>query len=174
MSVDTCHSATALLAGIVVGYGFTTTKGLFVGGEMGGSFPNKPATIQRFGVVYTGEVFVNHISVQDYVNGDFLIGYRPTEPLLTHAKGGVVLSRFELSQQFTPSIPNSSFSDSSLGWGARVGAGVNYSVIGRFSLGLDYTYTKYQTSDYLWSTFDVQFSKQVSSHYITLSGILGF
>ena len=172
LSIDTGKHSAGFVGNIFAGYGHTTKKGLYLGGEMRANFFRKATIIRRYGVVYTGDIFENRLSVRDYFSGDFLMGLRPADRLLFYARAGGVLSQINLSQEITPSIPNSSFSDSNYKLGGRVGLGFRYGFSRRLGLGMDFVLTQYGSNNFTWEAFDVAFTKKVASTCLTLSGII--
>lgn len=163
MSIDTSKAGTAMLGGVSAGYGHTTPKGLYLGGEIGMCFPKNIATIRRYGVLYTGDVFVNHLSVRDALTVDGLLGFRPSGRLLAYARAGISIASVSLSQVFTPSIPRSSFSSQGTRPAARMGVGAVYSLSRRFSLGWNLVYTRYGDFGYSWTEFNVNLTQKVAT-----------
>lgn len=174
LTIDTSTTASCLLGNLFFGYGHTTLKGVYIGGEIGTCFPKKKATIHRYGVVYTGDVYTNRMSVRDIITGDMQFGYRTSERVLVAIRAGAVFSQISLSQDVTPSIANSAFSDSAYRFGARVGTRLNYSLSQRLSLGVDYVYSHYGNTEFMWDTFSIEFTKKVKSNYAALSTVVSF
>jgi opacity protein-like surface antigen len=167
MSIDTSKAGTALLGGVSAGYGHTTKKGLYLGAEVGMGFPKNTGTIRRYGVLYTGDVFVNHLSVRDALTIDGLIGFRPSEKLLAYARTGMAIASVSLSQVFTPSIPGSTFSTQGTRPAARMGIGAAYSLSRRIAVGCDLVFTRYGDFGYDWTEFNVKLTQKVGTTGIT-------
>jgi opacity protein-like surface antigen len=163
MSIDTSQARTAMLGGVSAGYGHTTPKGLYLGAEVGMGFPKNTATIRRYGVLYTGDVFVNHLSVRDALTVDGLLGFRPSGRLLAYARAGISIAGVSLSQVFTPSIARSSFSSQGTRPAARMGVGAAYSLGRRFAVGCDLVYTRYDDFGYDWTEFNVTLTQKVGT-----------
>jgi opacity protein-like surface antigen len=172
MSIDTSKARTAMLGAMSAGYGHTTQKGLYLGAEVGMGFPKNTATIRRYGVLYTGDVFVNHLSVRDALTIDALLGFRPAGRLLAYARAGVSFASVSLSQVITPSIPRSSFSSQGTRPSARMGVGAAYSLNRRFALGWDFVFTRYGDLEYPWTEFNVNLTQKVGTVGITCTGTI--
>jgi opacity protein-like surface antigen len=161
MSIDTTKAGTALLGGVSAGYGHTTQKGLYLGAEVGMGFPKNNGTVRRYGVLYTGDVFVNHLSVRDALTVDGLIGFRPSERLLAYTRAGLSIASVSLSQDFTPSIPGSTFSSQGTRPSPRMGIGAAYSLSRRIAVGCDLVFTRYGDFEYDWTEFNVTLTQKV-------------
>lgn len=160
------------LGNVFVGYGYTHGQCFFIGAEAGISFPRRRGEVIRQGVVFTGGTYTDHLSVQDVVTGDLLLGYRLINRSLFYLRGGVSHARIHIDQDPTPPIPNSSFSDSDYKLGARIGLGFYYPLTDRLGLSICHIYTVYQPHTPLWKEFNLQFNQKVSSNFIALSAIV--
>lgn len=164
----------SVLVNAFAGYGYTLGNRLFLGAEAGISFPKRSGEVIRQGVVFTGGSYTDHLSVQDVLSGDLLLGYRLKNRSLLYLRGGGSWSRIHIDQDATPSIPNSAFSDNGYKLGARVGLGLFYHLTDRLGISLDHVFTGYQAHTPLWKEFDLQFNQKVSSNYLLLSAIVQF
>lgn len=164
----------SILGNVFAGYGYTHGQRFYIGAEAGISIPRRMGEVIRQGVVFTGGTYTDHLSVQDLLTGDLLLGYRLINRSLFYLKGGVSQARIRIDQDPTPSIPNSSFSDSDYKLGARIGLGLYYHLTDRLGLSIDHIYTVYQQHTPLWEEYNLQFNQKVSSNIIVLSAILKF
>jgi outer membrane immunogenic protein len=157
-----------------LGYGYTASNSFFLGVELGTIFPRRSGTIKRPGVTFTSFSFVNRLSVQDYLTGDLLPGYRINERWLIYARAGFSYAHLSLHQDANAAASGPKFNRSDNKWGGRIGLGVNYGLTKHLGLGLDYFYTGYQKMNSRWPAFDVQFKQSTHSHYLGISLIYSF
>ena len=163
-----------VLGSAFLGYGFTTCNLFYIGAELGTYFPERSANLTRPGVTLTAFSFTNRFSVQDYLTGDFLLGYRPYCCWLLYVRGGASFSRIRLHQfeNLAAQVPTLEVRKNKAG--GRVGVGINYAFNKNWGLGLDYIYTTYQNFRFFWDQFDQSFNLRTDSHYLGLSTIYSF
>jgi opacity protein-like surface antigen len=164
----------SVLGNVFAGYGYTIGQRLFFGAEAGISIPKRTGEVIRQGVVFTGGSYTDHLSVRDVLTGDLLLGYRLINRSLFYLRAGGSWARIHIDQDPTPSIPNSSFSDSAYKFGARMGIGLYYHLTDRLGISIDHTFTVYQPHTPLWKEYDLQFNHKVSSNFLMLSAIFQF
>lgn len=162
----------SVLGNVFAGYGRTHGQRFFFGAEAGISIPKRTGEVIRQGVVFTGGSYTDHLSVQEVLTGDLLLGYRLINRSLFYLRAGGSWARIHIDQDPTPSIPNSSFSDSAYKLGARMGIGLYYHLTDRLGISIDHTFTVYKPHTPLWKEYDLQFNHKVSSNFLMLSAIV--
>lgn len=161
-----------LVGSLFVGFGHTLCN-FYIGGEVGTYFPKRSITAERQGAVFQNSTFLTTTSVEDYVTGDLLLGFRPNEVLLCYLRGGAAYSRLSFFQ-FTnelESVPSRDRKKTDAAW--RAGIGLNYSITPHFGIGLDYIFTSYPTLNFTTSS-TAKFKIKSSSNYIGVSAIVSF
>ena len=148
----------SVVGNVFAGYGYTLGQRLFFGAEAGISIPKRTGEVVRQGVVFTGGSYTDHLSVQDVLTGDLLLGYRLINRSLFYLRGGGSWAKIHLDQDPTPSIPNSSFSDTGYKLGARIGLGLFYHLTDRLGIRIDHVFSGYPAHTPLWKEFDLQFN----------------
>lgn len=157
-----------------VGYGYTFPGCFYLAGEIGTNFPRHSGTIHRPGVTLTDFRFENHVSVQEYVYGDVLPGYRVSQDFLIYARVGGSYGKLKLKLDQNIAAGVAEYNFHSTKWGFRAGVGINYTVNEYIGLGLDYIYTEYpkfKTHIDLYASDQIQ---QPQTHYVGVSVILNF
>lgn len=161
-------STTTTVGNVFAGYGFTSHKGFYLGSELGTGFPVRKTRFNRFAVLSNDVMFQTDLSVEDYVTGDILPGYRLYKHVLVYTRLGIMFSHFtRLEQNIT--FPSAQLAGNKNRWGNRLGGGVNYQLTPHFSVEANYIYMSYQTFNHLISDIEVQFRQKLHSHYTGLS-----
>jgi opacity protein-like surface antigen len=163
-----------VLGNVFLGYGYTTCRSFYIAAELGTNFPKRSGKIHRPGASLTSFTFVNRISIQDYLTGDILLGYRPLECLLVYLRGGASYGRLELHQFENTDANTPTFDADKKAVSGRFGVGINYGITKHFGLGLDYVFTRYQNLHPFWPDFNLQFKEKTYANNICISGIYSF
>ncbi len=163
-----------LLGSAFLGYGYTTHCSLYIAGELGTNFPKRSKKISRPGVTFVPFTFVDRISIQEYVTGDILLGYRPFDCFVVYLRGGISVANIKLHQFVNSAASPFGFDADKTKAGGRIGAGLNYGLTKHFGLGADYVFTGYQRFRAFWPMFSTLFVAENSSHFISLSAIYSF
>lgn len=154
------------------GFGYTLCN-FYMAAEIGTYFPKRSMTIERPGANFIDSTFLTTTSVQDFVTGDILLGFRPDNTFLCYLRGGVSYSRLSFFQ-FTNELENVSALDrSKKGAALRLGAGINYAITSCFGIGLDYIFTSYSSLSFT-TKLPTNFKVKGYSNYIGISGIFSF
>lgn len=119
--------------------------------------------------------FLNRITVQDYLTGDALLGFRSNPCFLLYVRGGVSLAH-ERIQEYENSATNPiarphNFERNRAA--GRVGAGVNLGFSEHFGIGLDYIFTHYPRLRF-FTPGGTDTRVHIHSHYVGVSGIFSF
>ncbi|MBI5346961.1 MAG: outer membrane beta-barrel protein [Chlamydiae bacterium] len=174
ISVERKKDHNNLLGSAFLGYGYTASCSFYVAAELGTYFPSRLTKITRPGVSLTAFTYVNQISIQDYLTGDILLGFRPIDCVLLYLRGGASYTNIEL-HQFANALANTpSFNTEKNKAGGRAGIGINYGFTRHWGLGLDYIFTYYQNLHAFWSLTNIHFEEKTYAHYIGLSALYSF
>ena len=170
-SVQINSSHSHALVNLLAGYGFTAYNRFYLGGELGTNFPRRTTNFNRQGVSPTSPIVTNYLSLQDYVTGDVLPGFRFNN-FLIYGRLGLAYSHLGFYQDATMTTPI--FEDSSNQLSERLGLGINYAVTPSFSLSVDYTYMDYQAWDIFFPRVPVVSKSKPCTNYVGLSLIYSF
>ncbi len=162
-----------LLGNAFLGYGYTAPCSFYIAGEVGTNFPKRSKKISHPGVTLISYTFVDQLSIQEYVTGDVLLGYRPFDCFVVYLRGGVSVANIKLNH-FANSVSPVGFDADKTKAGGRVGAGLSYGLTKHFGLSADYTFTRYQNFRAFWPMFSTLFVAENSSHLVNLSAIYSF
>lgn len=160
-----------------LGYGHTfdfCNSNFFIGGEIGTSFPKRFVTIHRQGATFTNQTFVNHMSVQEYMNIDLMPGYRLLNKMLFYVRAGTSYAKLKLSQDANASANLSALHKKSNKWGLRLGLGLNYEFFDWLGIGIDYIYTGYQKISTVRSSTNTKHAQKTHTQYVGISIIFNF
>jgi outer membrane immunogenic protein len=165
-----------ILGSCFMGYGHTTSYGLYLAGEVGSYFPKRSIKISRPGVAFVASTYQNRLSVQDYVTGDLLLGYRYSDDLLFYLRGGASLANIQLYQWEDPAVNAPAFDKEKNRAGGRAGFGISYGLTKHIGFGVDYIFTAYQS---LRTIFPIQqanlhFEEKNYAHFVGLSLLYSF
>jgi len=172
--VNSKGNSTDAIGSAFIGYGYTFNCKLYLAGELGTYFPKRSIEITRPGAAFTNLKFTDRVSVQDWLTGDILLGFRPYCPLLVYLRGGISYSNIKFHIDANPLAPTPDFNSSKQRAGGRVGLGVNYPIWKGLGIGVDYIYTKYAKFTTSWSRFDVKYKSVLHSNYVGVSLFYGF
>lgn len=159
------------IGNLFLGYGYTTCKGWYLGGELGTTFPRRGTTSSYVGVLDASTPFSKHSYVQDYLTADILPGYRINEKYLGYLRLGASYSHLSFQQLSVPGTAFDSYSQSNNKVGARFGAGTSITLTEHIGAALDYTYTTYPSMSSTWASNNAQFKQSLYSNYVGLSVI---
>lgn len=157
------------LGQLFIGYGRELWRCLYLGGEVGGHFPNRTTSFDREGVTLTTGTFHNELIITDYLRGDLLPGYLLGRCFLVYARLGATYSKLELEQDANPNAPSPRFKGKGAGVSGRFGGGIRYAWTSHFGITLDYLYVPYRQSHSNWEEFSIGFKHTACSHFVGLS-----
>lgn len=163
------RTRTTALGNVFLGFGHTFCPSFYLAAEVGTNFPKRSFSLQRPGATFTAMSFRNRFSVQDYITGDLLPGFRLNECWLLYARVGASYSHFHFHQDPVLGVP--AFHADRNRWGGRFGAGINWGFCKRFGLGIDYYYSLYPNVNKLLvlNEFSTSVKNRVHSNYIGIS-----
>lgn len=157
-----------ILGNVFVGYGYTTPSAFFVGGELGGYFPNHSVTLQnRWDLNYPYTHVNDKLTLEDAVTLDLLPGYNITQNLLLYGRTGLSWGGMSIHQS-SPLLAKEFSQDENL-WGGRFGVGGTFALDNNLGISVDYFYTAYQNMSFYKTPYQSQFTANPSSDYIGLS-----
>lgn len=109
----------------------TTVGNVFFLAEAGISILKRTRKVIKQGLILTRVNCAFHLSAQNTLTGDLLPRYKLINRSLIYIRGGCIWARIHIDQDLTPSISNSSFSDSEHKFSARIGLGLYYHMTDR-------------------------------------------
>lgn len=168
-SLSRNSSTSTTLANVFAGYGFRSAKGFYLGSELGTAFPARKTGFKRFSLS-NNEMLQTDLSVEDYVTGDVLPGYRFYKDILLYARLGVSFAHLTRLEQ-NMSFPGVQLAGNKNRWGSRLGGGVNYQLTPHFGVEMNYIHLRYQTFDHPLPDLGVRFRQKLHSHYAGLAFI---
>jgi outer membrane immunogenic protein len=157
-----------VLGNVFIGYGYTTPSAFFVGGELGGYFPNHSATLQhRFDLNLPVSHVNDTLTIHSAVTLDLLPGYAVTDNLLLYGRTGLSYGNVSLHQSSAYLFKD--FTQEENLWGGRFGLGGTFALSNNLGLSVDYFYTAYQNMSFYKTPYHTQFTANPSSDYVGLS-----
>ncbi len=166
------------LGTVFIGYGHTFNScngNVYLGAELGTSFPKRRVTVRRPGATFTGQTFTDHMSVQEYVNLDLLPGFRFfCDDLLFYARVGASYAHLQFSQDANAAANLTALHKKSDEWGLRVGTGINYAFCDWLGVALDYIYTGYPDISKIRRSTSTKHAQKTHTQYIGVSLIFNF
>jgi hypothetical protein len=173
LSSDEKKNHNKALGSAFLGYGYTFHR-FYLGGELNTYFPKRSSIISRPGVTLLPFSFLDRVSVQDYFNGDILIGGKPINCMLVYLRGGVGCANIKLHQFENEAANTPSFNADKNKVAVRGGVGINYTISCHFDLGADYIFTHYKKFHAFWPQFNINFTEKTFAHYFGLLAIYRF
>jgi outer membrane immunogenic protein len=174
LSVERSKNRNKVQGSVFLGYGYTTPCLLYLAAEVGSYFPHRFTKISRPGVTLAPFTYVDCLSIQDYLTGDLLFGYRPWKFFLLYLRGGVSCAQMQIYQFRNEAANVPVFKAHQIKAGGRIGAGLNFGLTRHVGLGLDYFFTQYQKLEPFWAQYTIQFSEKIHSHLFGISAIYSF
>lgn len=163
-SVNNHPKSNTAIGTIFTGYGHTFANRSYLGVELGTDFPKRSTCFNRPSVTFPDITFRNCLSIENYLSGDVLPGFRIHRNVLVYGRLGMMYSHFsEVDENITFSTPRPAMNINQ--WGTRFGLGINVAITPHFSLGGDYIYTAYPTLNTTLSDFNSQFIQKTDAQY---------
>lgn len=157
-----------VLGNAFIGYGYTSPSNLFIGGELGGTFPNHSITLQdRFDLNLPHSYVKDQLIFEDAVTLDALPGYAVNPNILLYGRTGVSHGSLSLNQS-SPILAKEFTQNENL-WGGRFGVGGTLAIDDHLGISLDYFHTSYQNMNIYKAPYDTHFTANPSSDYVGLS-----
>lgn len=142
VSREKSFSNSSALASAFIGVGHTWCDKYFLGLEVNTYFPHHIVEWpDRQGVTAVNYTFENRFLTQNYINFDFLPGYRVTPEWLVYGRVGLAFSDLISNEEGNRAGNVPPFSDTSTVIGGRFGAGINYQLSKHIGAGVDYFYS---------------------------------
>lgn len=168
LTVNNKSNENNVLGNVFVGYGYTAPNAFFVGGELGGYFPNHSVTLQnRFDLNLPYSRVNDKLTLRDMVTLDLLPGYAITQNLLLYGRTGLSYGGLSLNQ--SSPIFAKEFTQNENLWGGRFGVGGTFALDEHFGISVDYFYTAYQNMSFYKTSYYSQFTANPSSDYVGMS-----
>lgn len=161
---NTNHISGNLLAG----YGYTFPNSFFLGIEANTYFPHRTVNIYSPPASGIDTIYLNQLTIKEYLGLDVLPGYRWNSSLLVYARLGLAFRDVSNNQPENTDSSAPFLNDNNL-IGGHVGLGATYALAPHIATAVDYFYTQAPTFNAQWPLYNMEFSEKSHSNYIGIS-----